>query len=217
VPRYPMNVYYNAATVSDEINEYNWVYTSTADGGSGICENNPTSTCITPLDPTTGYSDYIVPTEARIALGHITTNDPRPTYIHQSNLTQDRIAYPAFDSILGQYRAEYASNAPIVSLLFSQSGQMLQRQSAWRAAVAAGSVTGYIQGDRVTVSAPSGLNVPVTAPSGTENAGLLGTGLGATPFGSSYAGELSAYQQASGGGFTLLLPGAGLLGLKRAA
>ena len=212
VPRHPMNIYYNAATVSDEINEYNWIYTSTADGGSGICEDNPTSTCISPLDPSTGYTGYIVPTEARIALSHITANDPRPTYVHQSNLTQDRILYPALNSILSQYRAEYASNAPIVSQTFAVEGQTLQQQGAWAAAVAAGSVSGYMQGGKVTVSAPNGLYVPFTAPTGTQNPGLLGGSIGATAYGTSYAGELSSSKKSPAGGFTLLLPGySGLL------
>lgn len=212
VPRHPMNVYYNASTVSDEINEYNWIYTSAANGGSGICENNPTSTCISPLDPSTGYTGYIVPTEARIALSHITANDPRPTYVHQSNLAGDRILYPALNSILSQYRAEYATNAPIVSQTLAVEGQTLQQQGAWAAALAAGSVSGYIQGGKLTVSAPNGLYVPVTAPTGTQNPGLLGGSLGATAYGTSYASELSSYKKSPAGGFTLLLPGySGLL------
>jgi hypothetical protein len=210
VPRHPMNVYYNASTVPDEVNEYNWIYTSAADGGSGICENNPTSTCISPLDPSTGYTGYIVPTEARIALSHITANDPRPTYVHQSNLTGDRILYPALNSILSQYRAEYASNAPLVTQTLAAEGQTLQQQGAWAAALAAGSISGYIQSGKVTVSAPSGLYVPLTAPTGTQNPGLLGGSLGATAYGTSYAGELSSFGKK--GGFTLLLPGySGLL------
>jgi hypothetical protein len=212
VPRHPMNIYYNAATVSDEVDEYNWIYTSEANGGSGICENNPTSTCISPLSPSTGYTGYIVPTEARIALSHITANDPRPTYVHQSNLTQDRILYPALASILGQYRAEFASNAPLVSQTLAVEGQTLQQQGAWAAAVSAGSVSGYIQGGKVVVSAPNGLYVPLTAPAGTQNPGLLGGSLGATAYGSSYAGELSSFKKSPAGGFTLLLPGySGLL------
>ena len=212
VPRHPMNVYYNAATVSDEINEYNWVYTSAANGGSGICENNPTSTCISPLDPVTGYTDYIVPTEARIALSHITANDPRPTYVHQSNLAEDRTLYPALNAILSQYRAEFASTAPIVEQTLAAEGQTLQQQSAWAAAVAAGSVSGYLQSGKVFISAPSGLYVPFPGPTGTQNPGLLGGSLGATAFGSAYAGELSAYKKSPAGGFTLLLPGySGLL------
>ena len=52
VPRFPMNVYYNAGRTADEVVEYNWLYTSTAQGGSGLCTANPaTSTCL-PAAPT---------------------------------------------------------------------------------------------------------------------------------------------------------------------
>src|SRR5664280_2053599 len=37
VPRHPMNIYYNSGTYTDEVSEYNWIYTDTAHGGSGIC------------------------------------------------------------------------------------------------------------------------------------------------------------------------------------
>ena len=54
--------------------------------------------------------------------------------------------------------------------------------------------------------------MPFTGPTGTQNPGLLGGSLGATTYGSSYAGELSSYKQSPWGGFTLLLPGySGLL------
>lgn len=42
-------------------------------------------TCISPLDPATGFDEYIVPIETRIALSHVMANDPRPHYAHQSN------------------------------------------------------------------------------------------------------------------------------------
>lgn len=51
VPRYPMNIFYNATTTTQEVDEDNWIYTTRANGGSGLCEDNPTiSTCIEPLD-----------------------------------------------------------------------------------------------------------------------------------------------------------------------
>jgi hypothetical protein len=100
VPRYPMSVYYNAGKVADEVDEYNWLYTATAQGGSGICTANPaTTTCLpAPLNETTGYADYIVPLEARIDMGHILGDDPDPHYAHQSNLAEDRILYPVLDA-----------------------------------------------------------------------------------------------------------------------
>ncbi|MEV5316033.1 hypothetical protein AB0L27_36580, partial [Streptomyces sp. NPDC052610] len=88
VPRYPMNIFYNAGRAAEQVDEYNWIYTSRAQGGSGICEDNPaTTTCLpAPLDLTTGYQEHIVPLERRIALGHVLANDPKPHFIHPSNL-----------------------------------------------------------------------------------------------------------------------------------
>jgi hypothetical protein len=98
----------------------------------------------------------------------------------------------------------------VVSQTLAAEGQALQQQAAWSAAIAAGSVSGYLQGGKAYVSAPGGLYVPLTAPTGTQNPGLLGGSLGASTYGSSYTGELSSFGKR--GGFTLLLPGySGLL------
>ncbi|EGX54970.1 hypothetical protein SZN_35237 [Streptomyces zinciresistens K42] len=190
VPRYPMNVYYNAGTEKEMADEYNWIYTAKADGGSGICENNPASTCMAaPLDTATGYRDYIVPQEARAALGHAISNDPRPHYAHQSNLAEDRVLYPVLDKVLADYRALFADNTPMENLAQSAIGTEFQRRAAWQSAVADGSVTAYRIGKDVTVNAPSGLQIPVTAPEGTTKQSLLSS----SPFGTAYAGSRSAW------------------------
>lgn len=190
VPRHPMNVYYNVGTEAEMTDEYNWVYTSKADGGSGVCENNPTSTCLDePLDVTTGYDTHIVPQEARIALGHALGNDPRPHYVHQSNLAEDRILYPVLDKVLADYRALFADNTPLENPRHSAIGTELKRRAAWRTAIANNQVTAYRIGNTVTVRAPSGTQIPVTAPEGTRKQLLLGT----TPFGTPYAGARSAW------------------------
>ncbi|MGC0332454.1 hypothetical protein RKD23_005444 [Streptomyces sp. SAI-170] len=190
VPRHPMNVYYNAGTEAEMADEYNWIYTSAADGGSGLCENNPTSTCLPdPLDPATGYDDHIVPQEARTALGHALANDPRPHYAHQSNLAEDRILYPVMDKVLADYRALFADNTPLENLRQNAIGTELKRRAAWETAVANGRVTAYRVGTTVTVTAPSGVQIPVTAPEGTRKQLLLGT----STFGTPYAGMRSAW------------------------
>ncbi|MFD4546957.1 hypothetical protein [Streptomyces sp. NPDC058466] len=190
VPRYPMNVYYNVGTKAEMADEYNWLYTSKADGGSGICEDNPLSTCMpAPLDTATGYASYIVPLEAHTALGHALGNDPRPHYAHQSNLAEDRILYPVLDKVLADYQALYADTAPLENPRQSAIGTELQRRVAWQTAVANGKVTAYRIGTTVTVTAPSGTQIPVTAPEGTKKQLLLGT----TAFGTPYAGERSAW------------------------
>ncbi|MFE1290073.1 hypothetical protein [Streptomyces sp. NPDC058751] len=185
VPRYPMNVYYNTGTAEEMADEYNYIYTSKADGGSGVCENNATSTCLpAPLDTATGYAEYIAPAEARTALGHVIGNDPRPHYVHQSNLAEDRILYPVLDKVLADYKAIYADNTPVQNPRQSAIGTELQRRTAWQTALASGRVTAYRVGNQVTVTAPSGTQIPVTVPEGTTKQLVVGT----TPFGTAYAG-----------------------------
>ncbi|MFF4380242.1 hypothetical protein [Kitasatospora sp. NPDC001547] len=190
VPRYPMNVFYNAGTAKEETDEYNWIYTSKANGGSGVCENNANSTCLPqPLDVNTGYQSYIVPLEARIDLGHVLSNDPRPHFVHQSNLAEDGILYPVLEKILGTYRSLHADSAPIVNLSQREIGLEFQRRAAWNTALASGQVTAYRVGNTVTVNAPSGVQVQATMPTGTAQKLAIGT----TGFGSSYAGTLSGW------------------------
>ncbi|MFF6784794.1 hypothetical protein [Streptomyces sp. NPDC012510] len=190
VPRHPMNVYYNVGTAGEMADEYNWVYTSAADGGSGICENNAHSTCLeTPLDPATGYASHIVPQEARTALLHAIGNDPRPHYAHQSNLAEERLLYPVLDQVLADYRALFTADTPLENPRQSAVGTELKRRAAWQTAVANGTVTAYRIGTTVTVKAPSGTEIPVTAPKGTVTQLPLGT----TAFGTPYAGARSAW------------------------
>jgi hypothetical protein len=190
VPRHPMNVYYNVGTAAEMADEYNWVYTSRADGGSGVCEDNPTSTCLDePLDPATGYAGHIVPQEARTALGHVLAGDPRPHYAHQSNLAEDRLLYPVMEKVLDDYRALFADNTPLENPRHSAIGTEVQRRAAWQTALADGRVTAYRIGNAVTVTAPSGTQIPVTAPEGTKKQLLLST----TDFGTPYAGSRSAW------------------------
>ncbi|WP_344835803.1 hypothetical protein [Actinocorallia longicatena] len=196
VPRYPMANYFNTATVAEMVDEYNWIYTSRADGGSGICEDNPlTVTCIQPLDPATGYQNHIVPLDARIEMSHIIKNDPRPHYVHQSNMAEDRILYPLLDRVLGDYRSVFAENSPLVNQRMAANGAELKRQASWK--TTQGAVTAYLQDGRVTISGGgASVHVPITLPAGTDQIvlNLLGLITMTSPFGTSYAGEVSDYK-----------------------
>jgi hypothetical protein len=204
VPRHPVNVFYNAGHTSEEVSEYNWIYASAADGGSGLCDAHPdVLTCITPLDTTGGYAGYIIPVDTRIAMSQVLANDPDPHYLHQSNLTEDRIAYPMIDSILAAYQQVMASNTPLVNPTETDAGKVLRDQKAWQAA--AGSVSGYVQDGRVHVTAPAGVTVPVTVPAGTRYPGLLPPLLVGPLFGDAYAGERSGWVSTTS--LTLVLPG----------
>jgi hypothetical protein len=88
-----------------------------------------------------------------------------------------------------------------VNQRLSAAGAALHSQDTWSRD--RGTVTGYVQGNTVTITGPAGTSVPVTAPNGTK----VGTAKGAA-FGSAYGGELSAA--------TTLGPGALTLNLKTA-
>ncbi|MFD5950373.1 hypothetical protein ACFWAZ_27475 [Streptomyces collinus] len=200
VPRYPMNVFYNAGRAAEQVDEYNWIYTSRAQGGSGICDDNPaTTTCLpAPLDTATGYADHIVPLETRIALGHVLANDPKPHFIHQSNLAEDRIAYPVLNGVLDGYEALFTEDTPVVNPRMRDIGTELRRRADWQAALRAGEVTAHRIGDTVTVDAPDGLAVPATLPTGAKLAGAA--------FGEAYAGAVSGWTPSTGEPLTLTLP-----------
>ena len=175
VPRHPTNIFYNAGTYQDEVDEYNWIYNGTTDGGSGICTANPaTSTCIKPLDASsdaaakTSFDSYIQPLEVRNALRYVLTNDPRPFYVHQSNLTEDRIVYPVLNGILAGYNAAFdAAKTPLVQTDLAGQGQALAEMNAWKAASkAAGYTDGYVDGAGVHLPAAS-VAVPLTVPTGS--------------------------------------------------
>jgi hypothetical protein len=95
-------------------------------------------------------------------------NDPRPFFMHQSNLTGDRLGYPVMDGVLGAYRAVFAPGAPAVHLPMSGDGEALHRQDLWARALTTGTAAAWVQGTTLTIAGPPGTQVPVTAPAGTD-------------------------------------------------
>lgn len=205
-PRYPINIFYNAQTAAQEVSEYNWLYTSVADGGSGYCTTHPqTTTCIPPLDPATGFADYIVPLQTQIRMPDILHNDPRSIMVHATNLTGEQIILPVADSILSAYRSLMTPETPIVNPKPSETGTTLLRQENWatqwsNAPGATASVNAWLENGVVQIDGPAGTEVPVTVPEGTTLAG--GGGL----FGDAYGGERSAWTMLNGTGLTLAIP-----------
>lgn len=171
VPRHPMNIFYNTSTRANAVDEYNWIYTSAANGGSGICETNHASTCIDPLDPATGFEEYIVPQEAGHALSHALGMDPRPHYVHQSNITGDGILYPVLNEMLREYDALFAASTPLVNPPLAELGREMQRRAAW--AAAADSVTATVSGSALVIrnDGATSVDVPVTTRPGSDLGG----------------------------------------------
>jgi hypothetical protein len=197
-PRYPMNVYYDAATVDETVDQYNFIYTSAANGGSGQCERDPTSTCIAPLDPATGFDAYIVPSDAHAMLMHVVANSPRAHFAHQANLAEDRVIYPFIERVLHDYRAAFATNADIVNASLSELGAELRNQQRWASSHA--DVSAYIQGDQLFIQRADAATeqVPLTLPAAS--------GAPITSPLHPYGGQLTGWMPVGDTALTLTLP-----------
>ena len=179
VPRYPSNVYYNVSRQGQQLDEYNWIYVAPEAGG-GCVPIAGVTTCRTV--PAT-WAEYVT-SETRVMFRHLTGNDPRPHYFHQSNLAdynpalpdthpdQGGILYPVIDALVGRYETGFdRAAAPLLQLTQTQAGETLARQDAW--AKVAASVSGWLEDGRVYVrnTSAAAVDVPLT---GTTAGDLYG-------------------------------------------
>lgn len=190
IPRYPTNIYYNVSTEAQEVDEYNTLYTSEAEGGK--CKASSTNTCETkPLN----FAEIVASIDTNM-FQHVMGNDPRPHYFHQPNLMGSPPAGPPttgtppatlpsvgnglFYSVLNPMLEEYNEyfNVPIEQLTMAQIGELLVEQQAWSAANAS-QVSGYIEGSKVTLenSGAAAVSTPLTGVTG------VGTSYGGTQSG----------------------------------
>jgi hypothetical protein len=132
---------------------------------------------------------YCAPRAARTALGHILAADSGPYYVHQSHLAEDRLAYPVLDRVLADYRRLFADTTPLVHPRLRAIARDLQRRAGWAEALRNGDATAYRVGRTVTVRAPAGVEVPVTAPAGTRQRFARG----GAEFGGPYAGRAAGW------------------------
>jgi hypothetical protein len=199
-PRYPSNVYYNVSRQGQQLDEYNWIYVAPANGG-GCVPIAQVTTCRT--TPAT-WADYVT-SENTIMFRHLMGNDPRPHFMHQSNLAdynpalqetdpnQGGVLYPVVDGLLGRYDTTVdRGKAPLVQLPSAQIAATLAQQSTWAAHLAAGDVTAWLQDGRLHVKNASA--APVDVP-------LTGTTIG-----DPYAGQRSGWTTVAAGAEQVLAP-----------
>jgi hypothetical protein len=210
-PRYPSNIYYNAANWPIEINEYNTLYVTQGDNLGdptyltevGHCDNTSSTTCsATPATEAT-----ILASESRIMLSHVLANDPRVGYAHQTNLIGDGTGAPGTSTQLGytilalisDMLSQYDSwtNMPLVQMTDTSEAQVLGEQAAWATALGTGKVVATEQNGVITVSNTTGatVNAAITAPAGTTINGAA--------FGQSYGGAQSTWTSVTSSGVTL--------------
>ena len=211
-PRHPINIFYNASTEAQEVDEYNTLYD--ADAPDSQCKSTSVTTCST--TPFT-FAD-IVNQVVTGMLQNMLSNNPEPSYVHQTNLmgtppagaatagtppatadtTGDGLLYSVLNPLLADYHTYYTSATPYEQPTLGAIGSILADQTNWTTALGAGTVKATEQNGVVTVtnSGTGAVNVPVTAPAGTT--------VGGVAYGTSYAGELSTWTSVAAGGSLVL-------------
>ncbi len=178
IPRYPTNIYYNASTEAQELDEFNTLYTPVAEGG--LCVASATTTCETA--PAT-FAGVVSDVDTGM-FQHLMGNDPRPHYFHQTNLmgspppgpattgippntapsAGDGLFYSVMTPLLEEYEKYFS--ASLEQLTMPQIGQLLAEQQAWSQA-SAGQVSGYIEGNKLTIqNSGAALSIPLTGVTG---------------------------------------------------
>ena len=107
-PRHPINVFYNAATNAQELDEYNTLYTSAAPDCQ--CHDTTTTTCA-------HHAVHLRHVINQVVSGMFTnmlSNDPEVSYVHQTN-TMGTPPYPSILPPAGYVPAPRPSPAPTVT------------------------------------------------------------------------------------------------------
>ncbi len=199
VPRQPVNIYFNASTEAQEVDEYNTIYLPPSLGGT--CVNSDVTTCESA--PAT-FAD-IVKSVVSGMLQNMLSNNPEPTYVHQTNImgqppagspdapppdtpdtTGDGLLYSVLDPLLAQYHEYFSALAPYEQLTEGAIGTVLNEQSTWASALAAGTVDASEDNGVVTVTndGTSAVSVPMSMPVGSSvNSVSIGQQYGATDSG----------------------------------
>lgn len=190
VPRYPIDLDYNTPTYRQAADQYNAIHVSKAQGGSGECEIEADNPCVAPISLDTGYLGVVVPWNVDETWQRVVADDPRPHFVHQTNLTSERTLYPIVEGVLARYRATYADNAPVVNPTLGQAGTQLVNAANWKTTGAG--VQATVAGEIVTLTntGKDAVKAPLTLPAGstTVRDGRVGDA-----FGESYGGTRSAW------------------------
>ena len=192
VPRHPINIFYNNSTETQAVDEYNTIYVASGSGGN--CVNTSTTTCLT----TPATFAQIVASVQTGMFSNLVNNDPRPTYVHQTNImgtapatipstppststaVGDGLLYSVLNPLLAEYHAHYNATAPIQQPTMGAIGTILNQQSAWATAQPPGTAS---TANAVTATQTGG-NIVITNTGATTRDG---SGHGAARLGRGHA------------------------------
>ncbi|MEA2148972.1 MAG: hypothetical protein QOD69_802 [Solirubrobacteraceae bacterium] len=152
VPRHPTNVYFNVCERAAQLDEYEHLSAiRAAVVPIGATRIKPAAT--------TTWARF-VELEARTMLDHVLGNDPRPHYLHQSNLAGDRMLFDLVDEVLRRHRELFT--VELVQPSLADAGAELARRAAWQDALHDRCVTAYVRGGRLHLSSTEPVQIPVT-------------------------------------------------------
>jgi hypothetical protein len=160
VPRHPTNLAFNACTREAQLDEYHHLYLTRAGR-----ERGRRGTTRSRLAPAVTWRRF-VDLEAETILAHVLDNDPRPHYVHQSNLAGERIFYDLADTVLERHHELFC--VELTQPTLGESGAELARRAAWRAALRARSITGFVKDGRMHLRSTEPVRFPVTGAGGAD-------------------------------------------------
>lgn len=161
VPRHPTNMYFNVCERAAQLDEYH--HLSRARPG-------PAAATVTRLQTRGTSWARFVELEARTMLGHVLGNDPRPHYLHQSNLAGDRMLYDLVDAVLRHHRELFC--VALVQPSLAGAGAELARRAAWQDALRDRRVTAYVRAHRLHLRSAEPVRFPVTGAAAVAGDGV---------------------------------------------
>ena len=158
VPRHPTNMYFDVCTRDAQLAEYHHLFLTRIG-------REPSDGTGTRLAPATSWTRFLE-LEAQTMLDHILANDPRPHYLHQSNMAGDRMLYELVDEVLDRYRELFS--VELVQPTLAQAGAELARQAAWQDALRSHTVTAFLEDGRLHLSSTQLVQIPITGATSIE-------------------------------------------------
>jgi hypothetical protein len=156
VPRHPTNMYFNVCDREAQLDEYHHLFLARMGRASAASA--------TRLAPATTWRRFL-DLEAETMLRHVLANDPRPHYVHQSNLAGDRMLYDLVDAVLDRHHDLFSVDVAQPTL--AEAGAELARRAAWQEALDGRAVTAFLQDGHVHLRSTEPVQVPVTGTAAT--------------------------------------------------
>jgi hypothetical protein len=145
LPRHPTNVFQDASTRAENLDEFNVRYVSSC---QSVCLPRPLT-----------WSEFGA-REALSELRPVLENDPRPFFEHQANLAGDRLLEETLGNVLDLYRR--LVRTPFAQPTMTEALQALERRTIWQQAISRNEVVVTRIGSMVRFRSTVAVAAPLT-------------------------------------------------------